>query len=221
MKRRIFLESLATAGTAGILGGCLGLASDAYPNVTLGKPDDWHDGFDPRYLNWGEQLPDIMIPAPLESRKVALRNVNTPSLVTFFYSHCNTICPILISTLRNVQTHALNNGYSDKVTILPITFDPARDDAKRLRAYAKQRNIAYKKDNWYFLRPPEKRVKQMLQKNFGFHFSKTKQNDGKPGYMFTHRGLIHLVNTDGYVERTYSGRQPPQEDIIDDLKKIR
>jgi protein SCO1/2 len=221
MKRRIFLGSLAAAGTAGTLGGCLGLASDSHSNVTMGQPKDWHDGYDPQYLNWDEQLPGIEIPAPLESKQIALRNVDTPSVVTFFYSHCKTICPILISTLRNVQTHALNNGYGDKVTFLPITFDPARDDAKRLRTYAKNRNIAYKKDDWHFLRPSEKRVKQFFKKQFGFRFSKTKQNDGKKGYMFTHRGLILLTNADGYVERAYTGRDPPQKKIIKDLKKLR
>jgi protein SCO1/2 len=221
MRRRIFLGSLAAAGTAGTLGGCLGVLGDSYPNVTLGKPDDWHDGFDPRFLNWRERLPDITIPAPLESRNIAIRNVDTPTLMTFFYSHCNTICPILISTLRNVQTHALNNGYSDKVTFVPITFDPTRDDAQRLRTYAKNRNIAYKKDNWHFLRPSARPVKPFIQKQFGFTFSKTKQHDGKQGYMFTHRGLILLANADGYVERAYSTRNPPQEQIIKDLKQLR
>lgn len=221
MRRRIFLRSLVVAGTAGMIGGCLGLASDTNPNVTLGKPDDWHDGFDPRYLNWRERVPDITLPAPLESNEIVLRDIDTPILMTFFYSHCKTICPILISTLRNVQTHALNNGYGDKVTFLPITFDPARDDAQRLRAYAKQRNIVYKIGNWHFLRTSARPAEPFFHKRFGFTFSKTKQHDEKSGYMFIHRGLILLVNANGYVERAYSGRNPPQSEIINDLKQLR
>lgn len=223
-QRRTFLGSLAATGIAGSLAGCLGLGviGDSHPNVTLSKPDREYSSDALPYRAWNERLPTVTIPAPLESRNWSLQKVDTPMLITFFYSHCKTICPVLISALRNVQTHAMNNGYGDTITILPITFDPARDDATRLRAYAKKRHVAYKANNWHFLRPSsEQRAKQIIQKQFGLTFEKTKQNDGNPGYMFTHQGLILLANADGYVERAYSGRDPPQQTIITDLKKLR
>jgi protein SCO1/2 len=221
MKRRMFLGSLAAAGTAGTLGGCLGLASDSHPNVTLGKPDTKYSDVELPYRQWGERLPDVTVPSPIESREISVRNADTPTLFTFFFSHCQTVCPVLVSTLRQVQAHALKNGYGSEITFLPITFDPARDDAKRLRAYAQQMNIAYKADNWHFLRPSsKKRAKQVIQEKFGVMFDK--QNKGqKPGYMFIHTPLTILANADGYVERSYKTKSPSQQKIIDDLKKIR
>ncbi|MFC6962344.1 SCO family protein [Halocatena marina] len=220
MKRRIFLGSLATIGTVGTLGGCLGLA-DPNPNVTLGEPDRQFDSSDVPYQAWGERVPDVTIPAPVDSRSVSLRTVDTPTVITFFFSHCMTICPVLISALRNVQTDAMNNGYANQVTFLPITFDPARDHAQRLQAYAEEMNIADGAGNWYFLRPDsEQSATQIIQKEFGVMFEKTPTKK-QSGYMFTHTPLTLLVNADGYVERAYKTKSPAQETIIDDLAKLR
>lgn len=221
MKRRMFLGSLATVGTVGTLGGCLGLG-DANPNVTLDEPDHEYNSSTAPYRAWSQRIPDVTVPAPVESRTISIRNVDTPTLFTFFFSHCQTVCPALVSALRSVQTDALNNGYGDSITFLPITFDPARDDAKRLRAYAKKMNINRDAGNWHFLRPKsEASAKKIIQEQFGVMFEKTKQNDETPGYMFAHTPLIILANTDGYVERAYRTRAPPQKEIIKDLKQLR
>lgn len=222
MKRRLFLGSLAAAGTAGTLGGCLGFASDPNPNVTLGKPDTKYSDVKLPYRQWGERLPDVTVPSPIESREISVRNVDTPTVFTFFFSNCMTVCPTLISALRQVQTHALENGYGNEVTFLPITFDPARDDAERLRAYAQEMHIAYKADNWHFLRPPsEKQAKQVIQEKFGVMFEKVDKKKQKSGYMFAHTPLTILANADGYVERAYRTKTPSQKTIIEDLKAVR
>lgn len=220
MKRRMFLGSLATVGTVGTLSGCLGLG-DANPNVTLGEPDREYNSSTAPYRAWGQRIPDVTVPAPIESRTISIRNVETPTLFTFFFSHCQTVCPVLVSALRSVQADALNNGYGDSITFLPITFDPARDDAKRLRAYAKKMNIDLDAGNWHFLRPnSEANAKKIIQQQFGVMFEKTPRKN-KPGYMFAHTPLIILANADGYVERAYRTRAPPQKQIIEDLKQLR
>lgn len=221
MNRRMFLTSLAAAGTVSTLGGCLGAFGDSHPNVTLGKSDREHPEFDPQYPIWSDRLPDVTIPAPIESRDVSVRSVETPTLLTFFFSHCMTVCPVLISTLRQVQTHALNNGYIDDVTFLPITFDPARDNAERLQTYAQEMNIDLDA-SWHFLRPSSvKRATQVIEKEFGVMFEKQNMKKNKHGYMFAHTPLTILVNADGYVERAYKTKSPSQQTIIDDLKKVR
>jgi protein SCO1/2 len=222
MKRRMFLGSLAAVGAAGTLGGCLGAFGDSNPNVTLGKPDREHPNYDPQYPIWNDRLPDVTVPSPIEARDISVRSVETPTLFTFFFSHCMTVCPVLISTLRQVQTHALNNGYGDEITFLPITFDPARDDAERLQTYAQNMNIAYKKDNWHFLRPSSKKhATQVIEKEFGVMFHKQDPKENNSGYMFAHTPLTILANADGYVERAYKTKSPSQQTIIDDLKQLR
>jgi protein SCO1/2 len=170
---------------------------------------------------------------------VSLRTVEKPRLLTFIYTMCPTVCPVLTSTMRNVQTDALNNGYGDQVEFFPLTFDPARDDAERLRAYANEMNVALDAGNWHFLRPEsEARAKEVIQEQFGVTFQKqstTPSDDGKHNestsedghnhdhgaYEFVHTGLTLLVNSDHYVEQAYQTSSPDAEQIISDLKTVR
>jgi protein SCO1/2 len=219
MDRRDFLRTTVAGGSTLGIAGCLGLG-DSTPNVTLSEPDRDFESTDVPYPAWNEKIPAASVPAPLENREVELRSVDEPSLMTFFYSFCNTVCPVLISTLRNVQTHALNNGYGDEVAFLPVTFDPERDDAERLRQYAKKMNVDYDAGNWHFLRPNSKRrAKRLIQNRYGVRFVRDGEMNGK--YMFTHSAMTLLVNSDGYVERAYRTRSPKAEQIITDLKKLR
>lgn len=207
----------------GGLAGCLGSIGfgDSNPDVVLAEPDREFESSDVPYPAWGEQIPDVTVPAPVESREIRLRDVATPSLLTFFYSHCQTVCPVLISTQRNLQAHAQNNGYDDAVSFLPVTFDPARDTAGRLQTYADEMNVAAADENWHFLRPASKeRAKTVVQDQFGVAFQRTEPED-MDRYMFTHAALTLLVNADGFVERAYRSKSPDVETIISDLRTVR
>ncbi|QGX93694.1 SCO family protein [Haloplanus rallus] len=223
MHRRTFLRSTGAAGAVGGLAGCLGAVGlgDSNPDVVLEEPDRQFESGDVPYPAWGQRVPDVTLPAPIESREVRLRDVETPSLLTFFYSHCRTVCPVLISTQRNVQAHALNNGYGDAVSFFPVTFDPARDTAERLQTYAEEMNVDPAEENWHFLRPASKdRAKAVVQEEFGVAFQRTEPED-MDSYMFTHAALTLLVNADGFVERAYRSKSPDEETIIADLKAVR
>lgn len=220
MNRREYLRTAAAAGLAGSVAGCAGIVR-SNPNVALREPDREVDGGNLPYPTWSQKVPDVTLPAPLEDRTVELRNVGKPSLLTFFYSHCETVCPVLVATMRNVHTHSLNEGYADEVEFFPTTFDPQRDDADRLREYADIRNVDPDADNWHFLRPESKsRAKQVVQEQFGVAFERTHPEE-MDKYMFTHSALTLLVNADGYVERAYHTKSPDAEQIISDLKNVR
>jgi protein SCO1/2 len=131
-----------------------------------------------------------------------------------------TACPVLLSALREVQIHSIQEGYADGVAFYPITFDPARDDTAALRAELAQFNVDTAAGNWQFLRPEsEARAKAVVTDEFGVTFQKQPVADGPD--MFVHLGLILLVNGDGYVERAYRGQQPDEERLIADLRRVR
>jgi protein SCO1/2 len=222
--RRSFLRSAgaagAVAGTGG-LAGCLGALGGSSVPVALPEPDRQFDSEDVPYPAWGENVPDVTLPAPLDGDEVALRTVETPSLMTFFYSHCKTVCPMLISSMRHVQTDAAENGYADQVAFLPTTFDPGRDTASRLRSYADRMDVDADAGNWHFLRPSSgERAKAVVADEFGVAFQRTNPED-MPGYMFNHASLTLLVNPDGYVERAYRAKSPDWTAIVDDLERVR
>lgn len=225
MYRRTYLRGLGAAGVASVA-GCLASSPSSTPTgpaatVVLPEPDRRFESSDVPYPAWGQRIPDVTLPAPLDNRTVSLRSVDRPRLLTFFYSHCRTVCPVLLSTMRNVQSHALNNDYGDEVAFYPVTFDPERDDAARLRAYARERNIAADAGNWHFLRPESRaRAERVVQRQFGVAFERTTP-EGTDRYMFSHTPLILLVNGDDYVERAYRTKTPDAEQIIGDLRRVR
>lgn len=219
MNRRTYLQGTVTLGVAGSA-GCLGLG-DSNSNVALPEPDRQYESSDVPYPAWGEAIPDVTLPAPLGGGEIGLDTVDRPHLLTFFYSYCKTICPVLISTMRNVQTHAINNDYADAVRFFPVTFDPERDTAERLSAYAEEMNVDADHENWEFLRPESKeRASEVVGEAFGVGFKRTTP-ENMDRYMFAHQDLTLLVNGDGYVERTYRTDTSSPEGIIDDLRTVR
>jgi protein SCO1/2 len=222
MNRRTFLAGAALGTTA--TAGCLGTVGfgDRNPNVVLGEPDRTADvsSADLPYPAWGQRVPDVTLPAPLSGESVALRDVDRPFLTTFFFTHCMTTCPVLLSALREVQIHSVEEGYADAVAFLPVTFDPARDDEAALRAELDQFNVDTTAGNWQFLRPEtEARAEAVLTDQFGVTYQRQPVEDGPD--MFVHLGLVLLVNADGYVERAYRGRQPDEQRLIADLRRVR
>ena len=223
MNRRNFLTTGAAFGTAATA-GCLGTLGigDENPDVILGRPDRTADvaSEDLPYPAWGQRIPDVTLPAPLADRSVSLRDVDRPFLTTFFFTNCMTTCPVLLSALREVQVHAIQEGYAADVAFYPITFDPARDDEAALRAELDQFNVDARAGNWQFLRPEnEARAEAVVTDEFGIVFQKQEIEDGPD--MFVHLGLILLVNGDGYVERAYRGQQPDESQLIADLRRVR
>jgi len=219
MNRRTFLRGAAGAGLAGTA-GCLGFGA-SNPDVVLSEPELEYTSEELPYPAWGQQVPDVTLPDPIGGGQVSTRSVETPALYTFFYSHCNSICPVLIHSMRNVQTHSIEAGYADEVVFAPVTFDPERDTAERLTTYADDMNVALNADNWQFLRPESaERAKATVDAQFGVSFERTHPDD-MDSYMFTHLAMTYLVNADGYVERAYRTGSPDPERLIDDLETVR
>jgi protein SCO1/2 len=63
-----------------------------------------------------------------------------PVLVSMFYNSCQFVCPMLIDTAR-MTTEGLSVQEKAELSTLLITFDPARDDVKALKAVADQRGL--------------------------------------------------------------------------------
>jgi protein SCO1/2 len=238
MDRRTYLASLA-GGSMALTAGCAGVV-DAYydtnPDVVLGPPEREVDPEDLPYPGWGQQVPSVTLPAVDPATGEVTGTVDTaaverPFLSTFFFSHCQTVCPVLVSALREVQIHAVENGYADSVSFLPVTFDPERDSPSALAEYADRMNVAVDAGNWRFLRPESvERAKATVTEEFGVTFEKTMTDDGEPGWMYAHTGIVLLANGDGFVERAYrpertgsQGRtiQFDEETAIEDLRRVR
>lgn len=230
VSRRDLLATVGATATAG-LAGCTGSTGSDPPSdgTYLAEPDREYGADALPYPAHGQELPTATVPAPLQGESYTLPDdfAGRDTLVTFIYTNCMTMCPRLTAVLANLQGHAADEGYGDRMAFADITFDPARDDADRFREYADTYDIDLDADNWYFLRPDgEDRAKEVVTDTYGVVFQKDTPED-MDQYMFTHLGLILLVNKSGLVERSYKfksagvGDPITWQDVEDDLATLR
>lgn len=64
---------------------------------------------------------------------------NDLTLVFFGYTHCPDICGVVMSTIASALTQ-VDEDLRDRVDMVFVTTDPARDDAKVLRGYLDRYN---------------------------------------------------------------------------------
>ena len=57
-------------------------------------------------------------------------------VMSFIYTSCTTVCPVVSSIMGKVQKQ-LGARVGDEVQLVSISIDPQRDDAKRLNDYAR------------------------------------------------------------------------------------
>jgi protein SCO1/2 len=65
-------------------------------------------------------------------------NDGRPVVLSFIYTSCTSVCPLISHTLSQLQTKLGENA--GRVHLVSITIDPEQDDAARLREYAKSFN---------------------------------------------------------------------------------
>lgn len=61
-----------------------------------------------------------------------------PVVLSFIYTSCTTVCPLISHTLQQLQSKLGDN--SARVHLVSISIDPEQDDPARLREYAKTFN---------------------------------------------------------------------------------
>jgi len=228
MDRRNFLRSAAAAtgvGGAGTLAGCLGVLGDSGAEGTvLGPPElDLSESVHPTY---GDEMPDFTVPDPIAGEAVSIADFEGERAVlwTSFYTRCpDGVCPALIQRLRRAQAVATEEGFSDEVAFLPLTFDPEADTADVLREYADRQGVDLDAGNWHFLRPETYDAGQaLMDEHFGLVIEKQPADDFENlEYQFPHYGLILLTNKRGIVERAYPhGLNTDMERIADDFTQV-
>ncbi|WP_246024934.1 SCO family protein [Paraburkholderia dinghuensis] len=72
-------------------------------------------------------------------------NDGRPVLLTFIYTTCTTVCPMVSQTFQEFQEKL--GSERDKVHLVSISIDPEEDTPERLRAYAARFNAG---PEWQF-----------------------------------------------------------------------
>jgi len=81
-------------------------------------------------------------------------------LVSFIYTNCTDICPILMHTLTDVQ-NSLGDRFGKDVFFVSISVDPEDDTPEELRKYAERYGA---KPGWTFLTGPKKEIDAVIRR---------------------------------------------------------
>ena len=96
-----------------------------------------------------------------ETTLLAELDGDKPVILTFVFTTCATICPVLSGTFSALQTQMDQAG--EDVRLVSISIDPEYDTPERLRAYAQRFKAG---PNWQFLTGDPVPIDQ-VRKGFG------------------------------------------------------
>jgi protein SCO1/2 len=132
------------------------------------------------------EVPDVEL-VDQDGHAVRVRSLllsGKPVVVSFVFTTCTTICPMLSTIVSRVQKD-LGDRAGREVSIVSITVDPGRDTPARLRAYAARHNAG---PGWTWLTGGRGQVEQVLRgmgaytPNFADHPPMVLVGDGQGGW---------------------------------------
>ncbi|MGI8805411.1 MAG: SCO family protein [Thermoleophilaceae bacterium] len=163
----------------------------------------------------GGQLPDELAGAPAPSfRHADARGgeigtadlAGRPFVVTFLYTTCPDVCPLIAQELR--EALELLGPRGDEVEVLAVSVDPENDTPEAVRSWLASNELS---PNFHYLVGTEAE----LEPTWDAYFA-APQPAGEPGS--AHTASIWLVDSDGRLRTKFSAGVPvPPADIAHDL----
>lgn len=147
---------------------------------------------------------------------------NKVYVLEFFFSTCPSICPIMNTNMKKLDSiYGKNNDFA----IASITINPENDTPQVLKKHAQDLKIS--NPNWHFLTGDKKYIHSLSNNGFNIFAAENSQVNGG----FEHSGLFALIDKNGKIRCRkdknnnpilyYDGLQPEGiEAIKQDIKKL-
>ncbi|SFS95815.1 SCO family protein [Marininema halotolerans] len=149
---------------------------------------------------------------PFDSKQLA----GKPYLVDMIFTRCPDVCPPMTANMVRLQKQMKDEGVS--IDIVSFSVDPAYDQPKQLKAFAKRYDADL--SQWHFLTGyPQKEIEDFARQGFKSPVMKQKKST-KNSVMVNHSVSFFLVDTNGKVYERYDGLKPDYDRIIRDLKQV-
>lgn len=132
-------------------------------------------------------------------------------LVTFIFTTCPDVCPLLTAHFASVQ-RALADNDAAEYRLLSITTDPERDTPVVLRDYGAR----FKADftNWSFLTGTRSELARVWRL-FGVNVAKTAAGQVQ------HTSLTTLIDRQGRRRVDYYGDKWQEKEVLKDIRSLR
>jgi protein SCO1 len=133
-------------------------------------------------------------------------------VVMFFgYTQCPDICPTTLTEMQQVMT--LLGPQADKVQVLFVTVDPARDTAAILKQY-----VPAFDSRFLGLRPADDAALEKVTKDFKIYYKKV-PGSGPGSYTMDHTAGSYAFDPEGRLRLYIKHAQGP-ETLAHDLKEL-
>ena len=140
-----------------------------------------------------------------------------PAVVTAVYTHCPDVC---LMTMANVaRVRAALGSDTARVAFLTVSFDPARDTPRVLRAYADTWNA---RGDWR-LATGDTAVVSDLMRRLSIRTAVAARDtlaDGTETVMISHSDKMILIDARGRIVETYGGGSAPPQMVADDARAL-
>jgi len=163
-----------------------------------------------------EPLPEIG-PAPAfeltsqDNKPVTLAGLRGKVVaVSFLYTACPDICPLLTQKLVEVQD-ALGDSFGDKIQFVSVTLDPEHDTPEVLKDYAAAWEA--KTAGWSFLTGPKAAVEDVARR-YGVYAVKSAEGS------IDHTLLTSIIDARGILRVQYLGMRFDPAEFRRDLLRL-
>ena len=131
----------------------------------------------------------------------------------FFFTTCQTICPIMTKNMHEVQKQFITD---DEVMILSHTVTPDIDTVAQLKRYAKEKGVNASK--WNLVTGDKKQIYELARKSY---LAVKDDGDGGPFDMI-HTENFMLIDKERQIRGFYDGTDKKEvERLIDDIKILK
>ncbi len=127
-----------------------------------------------------------------------------PLLVTMFYGHCTSVCPMLTNQLQVLERRLAPKARSN-IRVLMVSFDSTQDTPAELTSFRQQHHIGDAR--WTLARTTPDNVR-MLAAVLGIRYRQL------PDQSFNHSTTIVLADRDGLIQARTAGVQSSDAELI-------
>jgi protein SCO1/2 len=130
----------------------------------------------------------------------------------FFFTTCQTICPIMTDQMHRIQTEILND---DEVLLLSHSVTPEIDSVAQLKRYAIEKGVNDLK--WNLVTGDRKQIYDLARKSY-----LVVKDDNTEDYGMVHTENFALIDKDKQIRGLYNGISPTSVDsLLQDIKRLK
>lgn len=191
----VLVLMMAVAG-AGALHGVFGAA-------TTGAALPYYDEatFTPRWAPVGHRVGPFQLEAQTGHAFTDADMLGHPYVVSFVYTRCPAICPLLVAGLQKVEARTQGTG----VRLLSITVTPEADTPEVLAAFGQARGISA--DRWTLATGTRDEVARLARDRFFATDGRVLPGEDGDAPLL-HSETLLLVDRAGRIRGIYNGLQP-------------